>query len=75
MKRQWIYRFKHRSAEEHAWGLLQGVAEIADGIVTLSSLGFYASGFEMAVAWKRAGCHIKALKKERARQENEQNSF
>lgn len=60
-----IYRWKHPSIKQHLWGILQGFAEIMDGVVTLSTLGFFASGFERKVAWKRAGEHIKELKKKR----------
>lgn len=49
--------------ESHLWGIVQGFAEIADGIVTLSTLGFFGSGFEMAVARKRSYRHIQFLKR------------
>lgn len=49
-----IYRWKHPDRWCHALGLLQGFAELADGCVTLLSLGFYASGFEMWIARFRA---------------------
>lgn len=58
-----IYRWKHSCAKQHILGILQGFAEIADGIVMLATLGFYASNFEGIVARKRAGEYIKELKK------------
>ena len=45
-----IGRWKHPYWQTHALGILQGVAEIADGLVTLLSLGFLSSNFEMEVA-------------------------
>lgn len=57
-----IYRWKHPSVSAHLLGILQGFGEIADGLVTLCSLGSFASGFEMRVARLRAGQHIKKLK-------------
>ena len=49
-----IYRWKHPTWKCHVIGFMQGFAELADGLVTLCSLGFYGSGFEMAVASYRA---------------------
>lgn len=49
-----IYRWKHPNLACHALGFIQGFAELADGLVTVCSLGFYGSGFEMAAARYRA---------------------
>ena len=49
-----IYKWKHPHWKCHVIGFVQGFAELADGLVTVCSLGFYASGFEMAVASYRA---------------------
>lgn len=57
-----IYRWRHPTPKGHAYGLLQGFAEIADGVVTLLSLGFYASSFEMAVSRARAKAFFRARK-------------
>jgi hypothetical protein len=49
-----IYRWKHPTLKCHAIGFIQGFAELADGLVTVCSLGFYGSGFEMLIARYRA---------------------
>ena len=49
-----IKRWKHPNWECHALGFIQGFAELADGLVTVCSLGFYGSAFEMTVARHRA---------------------
>lgn len=51
------YRWKHPSKTAHLLGWLQGFAELADGLVTLLTFATYSSGFEMAVAVKRAKYH------------------
>ena len=54
-----IRRWKHPDRTAHFHGWLQGFCELADGLVTVLSLGFLASGFEMEasrrrlVAWMR----------------------
>ena len=60
-----IYRWKHSSIKMHAIGILQGFAEIEDGIVTVISFATLASGFEMAVARKRAFVHLQEVKQTR----------
>lgn len=57
-----IYRWRHTSWKQHLLGWLQGFAELLDGCVTLCSLGFLGSGFEMAVARYRAGQYFKEMK-------------
>ncbi len=58
-----IHRWKHPSWQEHLLGILQGFAEIADGCVTIVSLGFYLSNFELSVSYWRAGYAIQRAKK------------
>ena len=57
-----IQRWKHPTIASHLIGVLQGFAEIADGLVTVGSLGFYMSGFEMRVASYRTLKHMRSLK-------------
>lgn len=57
-----IYRWKHPSTKTHLWGILQGFAELLDGCVTICSLGFFASRFEITIASKRVNSHLKELK-------------
>ena len=52
-----IHRWKHPSIRCHLWGLVQGVAEIVDGCVSLLSLGLLLSNFEMQVAYYRGFSH------------------
>lgn len=52
-----IGRWGHPSLRCHLWGIVQGFAEIADGLVTLLSLGFYMSNIEMQVAYYRGISH------------------
>lgn len=61
-----IQRLKHASFKQHFLGFVQGFAEIVDGCVTIFSLGFYMSSFEMDIARYRALSHIRDLKKARA---------
>ena len=61
-----IRRWKHATAKQHMFGILQGFAEIADGLVTVGSFGFFASGFEMAVARRRSLSHLQGIKKRSA---------
>ncbi len=75
-----IRRWKHSSVKQHLWGILQGFAEIADGVVTVSTLAFYSSGFEMRVAYKRAYslCNdqkkLRDAKKQQPKAEQEDNT-
>lgn len=57
-----IYRWKHANYKQHLLGLVQGFAELLDGIITIISLGFFASNFEMTIAKYRALYFIKGLK-------------
>jgi hypothetical protein len=52
-----VTRWAHPDKTAHGWGLIQGLAEIADGLVTLLSLGFYSSNIEMQVAFYRSYSH------------------
>ena len=61
-----IQRWKHENNKQHFLGFIQGFAELLDGCVTIFSLGFYMSSFEMDVARYRALTHIQDLKKARA---------
>ena len=60
-----IHRWKHANSKHHLLGFIQGFAEILDGCVTICSLGFYMSSFEVDVARYRALVHIQDLKKVR----------
>ena len=62
-----ISRWKHPTIEAHLLGIVQGFGEIADGVVTICSLGFLMSGFEMAVARFRSKRYFEA----QARKESE----
>lgn len=65
MKR-FFYKMEHRGRlDVHLLYILQGFAEILDGIVTIGSLGFFASRFEMDVACFRAKYALRLLKKSR----------
>ena len=57
-----IVRWKHSSIKQHFLGFIQGFAEILDGCVTIFSLGFYMSSFEIAVARYRSLSHLQDLK-------------
>lgn len=63
-----IYRWKHQNLKQHLLGFLQGFAEIADGLVTLLSLGFYASNFEMTLSRYRCYSSIQDRKKAKLNQ-------
>lgn len=54
-----IRRWKHTNKTQHFLGFCQGFAEIADVIVTLLSLGFYISSFELSVSRFRAKQSMK----------------
>lgn len=56
-----IYRRKHPTIKCHILGILQGFAEIADGLVTICSLGFYGSGFETKVAFYRSKSYFQEM--------------
>ena len=57
----------------HVLAVLNGVAEIADGLVTILSLGFLTSNFEFFVIKCRAEAHIRGLKKEREKQQKDKD--
>ena len=59
-----IQRWKHPTVESHLLGILQGIAEISDGLVTVCSLAFLCSNFELAVSAFRAKRLINHLKKQ-----------
>lgn len=65
-----IQRWKHPTVKCHALGILQGFAEIADGLITICSLGFYASNFEMSVASYRTKSYLNDMKKHTYRPTN-----
>ena len=60
-----ITRWEHPSIRCHLLGLLQGIAEVLDGLVTLFSLGFFMSNFEMQIAFYRGISH-HLIKKEKS---------
>lgn len=49
-----IRRWKHAHWQLHVLGWLQGLAGLADAVVTLCSLGCLSSSFELDMASKRA---------------------
>lgn len=55
-------RWKHPCWQTHVLGIVQGFAEILDGAVTVVSLGFFMSQFELSVATYRALYKIKRTK-------------
>jgi len=57
-----ISRWKHPTLKSHLLGVVQGFADLTDGIVTVCSLGFLCSDFEMRVACFRARTLVQALK-------------
>ena len=61
-----VHRWQHQNAKIHFAGWLQGFGELADGLVTIFSLGFYASNFESSVASWRVRVMLKDLKKKAA---------
>ncbi len=54
-----IKRWEHPNVKMQLFGILIGFAEILDGLVTVLSLGFLASNFQMTVAKARALSCIK----------------
>lgn len=58
-----VERWKHPDWKSHLLGILQGWAEIADGLVTLLSFGFLMSNFEMQVASFRTKIYFETLKR------------
>lgn len=57
-----VTRWKHPTNKLHLYGFLQGFGELADSLVTLLSLGFFMSNFEMEVCRLRARAYFKDLK-------------
>ena len=57
--------WKHPTKLCHLLGIVQGFAEILDGLITICSLGFLASGFELKVAGYRSKSYFEQLKKQR----------
>lgn len=58
-----VHRWQHPTAKAHLAGWLQGFGELADGIVTVFSLGFYASNFEVTVSGWRVRVMLEDIKK------------
>jgi hypothetical protein len=58
-----IYRWRHPTRASHLLGIAQGFAELADGLITLCTLGFFASCFEMRVASYRSKQYFSTAKK------------
>lgn len=52
-----IQRWEHGNAKEHILAMLVGAADVADGLVTLLSLGNLSSDFEMrAIVFRAERC-------------------
>ena len=64
-----IQRWKHPTMESHLLGILQGIAEITDGLITVCSLGFMCSNFELTVSVFRAKRLLNHLKKQQRKVE------
>jgi hypothetical protein len=62
-----IYRWKHQNWVMHVLGFVQGFGELADSIVTICSLGFYGSSFEMRCARYRAKLYFDLMKETRSK--------
>lgn len=60
-----ISQWKHPNYLMHFLGWLQGFCELADGLVTIFSLGFCCSRFEMNMAYFRAKMQIRITKRNR----------
>lgn len=52
-----VDRWHHPTLRCHFWAIVQGFAELADGLVTVLSLGFLMSNFEMQIAFYRSISH------------------
>ena len=52
-------QFKHCCLRAHLLGIVQGLAQVIDGIVIVLSLGFLSSGFATSMAKIRAMYIIK----------------
>ena len=59
-----IIRWKHQTFYLHFLGWLQGFAEIVDGIVTVVSLGFLTSSFEITLSGYRAKVYFQHVESE-----------
>ena len=59
-----IQHWKHPTVESRLLGILQGIAEITDGLVTVCSLAFMSSNFELTVSALRAKRLIARMKKQ-----------
>jgi hypothetical protein len=58
-----ISRWKHPTLKSHLLGIVQGFSTLADGIVTVCSLGFFYSDFEMRLACFIAHSTMQGRKK------------
>ena len=65
-----IIRWKHRDWKFHLIGILQGLGELADGLVTICSLGFFMSDFELSVSKMRAQHTIRSIKREHSERQD-----
>lgn len=61
-----IYRWKHAEWQAQVFGIIHGFAEIVDGIVTVSTLGFYCSSLASSIAyWRNLNSKLLREAKER----------
>lgn len=58
-----IRRWKHPNKTLHLLGFIQGFGELLDGVVTILSLGFLMSNFELRVSRYRAKISIQQMKR------------
>ena len=61
-----IHRWKHVNKTLHLLGFLQGFGELLDGVVTIGSLGFLMSNFELSISRYRAKISIRQMKRIKA---------
>lgn len=58
-----VQRWKHKNLTQQLLGVVQGLAEVLDGLVTVLSLGFLASNFAMNAAVLRVKRQYKGTQK------------
>lgn len=62
-----FYKSSNQSVKQRWYAVLQGLAGAFDGLVSIVSLGYIGSNFEMYFAAKKAFSYFKELKKHEAK--------
>lgn len=62
-----IYRWPHAHWQLRLLGVVQGFADMLDGLIVVGTLGFFAGGFGIQTAVYRAKHYYTLAKKERGR--------